>query len=54
MACTGKLRERERGRGGEEKTVKIKEVVGDSFIWGGGEGRVLLVRTVPGFDRSSF
>jgi hypothetical protein len=47
-------RERERGGGGERKDLKIKEVVGDTFIWGRVERRVSLVRTFPGFARSSF
>jgi len=53
MACTGELIEKYRERG-REKTVKIKEIVGDTFIWDGGEGRVSLGRTFPGFARSSF
>jgi hypothetical protein len=53
MSCTGELREKKRQRG-REKTVKIKEVVGDTFVCGGVEGRVSLVRTFPGFARSSF
>jgi len=53
MACTGELREKERQRE-SEKAVKIKEVVGDSFIRGGVVGRVSLVRTFPDFARSSF
>ena len=53
MTCTGELREKERHKE-SERTVIIKEVVGETFICGGVEGRVSLVGTFPGFARSSF